>query len=169
MLDLLLQLRDNNVCGPVLPAIELPMNTDVDDENPDPIIEMSRWPLSSRCCNYSLQQCSSALDDQTMLENNAPSMLSQDYWYFNETSDEDATNQIAPGSQFHKKRTAKRTNIYEKLNPIFKLLVTAMESTEATFDDVESTTSKKHFKTCSKLKQNSKNASVGNNEIIGLH
>jgi hypothetical protein len=70
------------------------------------------------------------------MDNNAPSTLSQDYWNFNENSDSDEPDQIAPGSQCHK-RTAKRTNIYEKLNPIFKSLVAAMESTEATLDDVE--------------------------------
>jgi hypothetical protein len=41
MLDLLLQLRDNDVCGPVLPAINMPMNIAVDNEHPaDPIIEL---------------------------------------------------------------------------------------------------------------------------------
>jgi hypothetical protein len=133
LLNLLLRLRDNDVDGPVLPLANLPANIDWADDVANPIVSMSRHPLSDCCCNYSSQQCNSALHDHLQV-NDAPSTLSQDYWNFNDDDDgENSTDNLCAVN----KHRARKTNVFEKLNPVFKSLVASIESTEATMEDIE--------------------------------
>jgi hypothetical protein len=119
--NLLLQLCNNDVKGPVLSSISMPANVEVPDiaDVSNPIIAISQQPPSCRCYNYSVEQCNYALHNHAQV-NNAPSTLSQDYWNFND-SDHDEVSLIN-GNDHSNKRTAikRRTNIFEKLNPVFK-------------------------------------------------
>jgi ribosomal protein L16 Arg81 hydroxylase len=66
--------------------------------------------------------------------NDAPSTLSQDYWNFNDDDDgENSTDNLCAVN----KHRARKTNVFEKLNPVFKSLVASIESTEATMEDIE--------------------------------
>jgi hypothetical protein len=122
----------------VIPTAALPTNLAQDNYATGPVMEMSRKPLSERCCNYSSLQCYSAVNDRASA-NNAPSTLSQDFWNFNKSGDDDMdedqegdTCSVQCG-----KRTLNKRNVFEKHNPVFKALVCAIQSTEATIDDIE--------------------------------
>jgi hypothetical protein len=69
--------------------------------------------------------------------NNAPSTLSQDYCNYNDSDPDEVS--LINGNDHSNKRTAgkRRTNVFEKLNPVFKSLVASIESTEATMEDIE--------------------------------
>jgi hypothetical protein len=92
---------------------------------------MHQKSLADRCRNFSVHQCNSAILDRA-LENNAPSTLSQDYRNFNES---EVDEQICVGGQQKHKLTERK--VFEKLNPVFKSLVSATEGTEATVEDIE--------------------------------
>jgi hypothetical protein len=137
MRNLLLQLRDNDVHGPVLPQISMPKNVQWEDGGINHILAASRQPLICRCRNYSAEQCMFALEDRASV-NNAPSTLSQDYWNFNENDLRENDHGSMGGGRGGTKRRARETrNVFEKLNPVFKSLVAAIESTEATAEDIE--------------------------------
>jgi hypothetical protein len=139
MLNLLLKLRDNDVRGPVIPTAALPTNLARDNDATGPVMEMSQKPLAERCCNYSSQQCYSAVNDRVSA-NNAPSILSQDFWNFNESGDdymEDPEGDTCSVRRGKRTLTRNQRNVFEKLNPVFKALVCTIKSTEATIDDIE--------------------------------
>jgi hypothetical protein len=83
--NLLLQLCNNDVKGPVLSSISMPANVEVSDiaDVSNHIIAISQQPPSGRCYNYSVEQCNSALLNCVQQVNDTPSTLSQDYWIFN--------------------------------------------------------------------------------------
>jgi hypothetical protein len=117
MLNLLLQLRDNDVCGPVVPANVLPtIFSPVNDIN-DPFLELSKKSLADRCRNFSVHQCNNSAIQDRALENNAPSTLSQDYWNFNESEDDE---QICVGGQQKRKLTERK--VFEKTTPCLNRL-----------------------------------------------
>jgi hypothetical protein len=134
MRNLLLQLRDNDVA--MLPQISMPKNVQWEDGGINHILAASRQPLIGRCRNYTAEQCMFALQDRASV-NNAPSTLSQDYWNFNENDLSENDHDSMGGGGGTKRFVTETRNVFEKLNPVFKSLMAAIESTEATAEDIE--------------------------------
>jgi hypothetical protein len=121
MRSLLMELRDNDTQGPLLPSDKVPATISLDDSLP--IVKTYHLPLAERCTNYSQIHCQEALE---RYGNTCPCNhgLSQEVYDY--SIDDDGGHSFDAGdmcdvfdypSPQRKPKTVKRVQAYEAINP----------------------------------------------------
>ena len=122
MRSLLMELRDNDTQGPVLPSDKVPATISMDDNLP--IVKTYHLPLTERCLNYSQIHCQEALERYGNTNCPCNHGLSQEVYDY--SIDDDGANNYDAGdtcdvfdypSPKKKPKTGKRVQAYEAINP----------------------------------------------------
>ena len=118
MRSLLMELRDNDTQGPVLPRDKVPATIFMDDNLP--IVKTYKLPLTERCMNYSPNHCQHALElygNTSCPSNHGLSQEAYDYSIHDDFDTGDICDVFDYPSPQKKQKTGKRVQAYEVLNP----------------------------------------------------
>jgi hypothetical protein len=135
--SLLLQLRDSDTQGPIVPIDKVPPTISMDENHP--IVKTFSLPLVERCLNYAPLQCQAAL--QSHGSSIAPGCLglNQEFFDYGDTADDDGSVlefQTPTDATFSypsppKKDKTAHEQAYDLLKPKFDELVTLLGDSNA--------------------------------------